>query len=74
MEKLEKEKRSQERAEECAANKQEKAYWEKVKCDGWSDKLHDFIKRSIQNPTITLLSPKIWRFPTYVDSTKELPY
>jgi hypothetical protein len=34
-----------------------------VKRDGWGDKLHDFIKRSAQNPTITLLLPKNLEVP-----------
>jgi hypothetical protein len=29
-----------------------------VKRDGWVDKLHDFIRRSAQNPAMTLYSPK----------------
>jgi hypothetical protein len=58
MEKLEKEKRCQERAEERAVNKREKAYWKKMKHDGWGDKLHDFIRKSAQNPAMTLYSPK----------------
>jgi hypothetical protein len=58
VEKLEKDNRCQKRCEEQAANKWEKAYWEKVKHDEWGDKLHDFIKRSAQNPTMTLVIPK----------------
>jgi hypothetical protein len=54
---VEKEKRCHERFEERAANKRKKAYWKIVKCDGHGDNIHDFIRRSAQNPTMILQSP-----------------
>ena len=64
LEKLEKERKGKKRAEEQAANKLEKAYWEKVKHDGWGDKLHDFIKRSAQDPSMVWQTPKNLAVPS----------
>jgi hypothetical protein len=58
LEKLEKERKSKERAAEHATQKREKQYWDNVKKNGWSDKLHKFIRVSVQNPNITLRTPQ----------------
>jgi hypothetical protein len=48
VEKLEKARRTKQRADERAPTKKEKEYWDKVKEDGWGDKLHKFIKESAE--------------------------
>jgi hypothetical protein len=57
LEKLEREKRCKERAEEHAAKKRGKQYWKKVKLDGWRDKLHKLIKASSEEPGMHVRTP-----------------
>jgi hypothetical protein len=57
LEKLEKERRCLERTEQRAAKKLEKQYWDKVKRDGWGDKLHKLIKASIHQEAIPGRNP-----------------
>jgi hypothetical protein len=57
LEKLDKEKRSKLRAEERAASKREREYWEKVKRDGWGNKLHEFIKSSTNQGATPVRTP-----------------
>ena len=73
MEKLDKKKRCQKQSEEWAANKQEKAYWKKVKHYGWGNKLYNFIRISAQNLDMTLQSPQNLAISNILDSTMELP-
>jgi hypothetical protein len=49
--------RLRERSEERAAKKHKKDYWKHVKRNGWGNKLHEFIKASVQNPTLNLRTP-----------------
>jgi hypothetical protein len=55
--KLEKAAKSKARAEERAANKRYNDYWNKVKRDGWGDKLHELIKSNVRNPALNLRTP-----------------
>ena len=57
LEKLQREKRSRLRAEECASNKRNKQYWKKVKHDGWGDKLHEFIKANSEEAGMHVRTP-----------------
>ena len=54
LERLEKERRCKLQAKKRAASKLENEYWEKVKHDGWGDKLHELIK-SNNNQATTLI-------------------
>jgi hypothetical protein len=45
-EKLEKARKNKQRAEEHAIAKREREYWDKVKEDGWRDKLHKLIRET----------------------------
>jgi hypothetical protein len=64
LEKLEKERRYLERAKERAAKKRERQYWDKVKLDGWGDKLHEMIKVNIQpeRTPYNLSVPQVCRY------------
>jgi hypothetical protein len=72
LEKLEKEKRCLERAEERIAKKRERQYWDKVKHDGWSDKLHEIMTTSIKKPCLEEFHTTS-QFLKFVGTTKQLP-
>jgi hypothetical protein len=57
LEKLQREKRCRERAEERAANKREKECWKKIRHDGWGDKLHELIKLNTNHPGMHVRTP-----------------
>jgi hypothetical protein len=58
LEKLEKAAKSKARAEERATNKRYNDYWDRVKRNGWGDKLHELIKSSVRNPALNLRTPQ----------------
>jgi hypothetical protein len=64
LEKLEKAARTKARAEERAANKRYNDYWEKVKREGWGDKLHELIKANMRNPPLNLKTPQNLAVPS----------
>jgi hypothetical protein len=64
LEKLEKAAKSKARAEERAPNKRYSDYWEKVKRDGWGDKLHELIKTNMRNPPLNLRTPQNLAVPS----------
>jgi hypothetical protein len=57
LEKLEKERRCLECTEERAAEERERQYWEKVKRDGWGDKIHKIIKANIHQEAMPGRTP-----------------
>ena len=57
LEKLEKERRCRERAKERATKKLEKQYWDKVKYDGWGNKLHELIKANTHEEAMPKRTP-----------------
>jgi hypothetical protein len=50
--------------EERAANKRYNDYWEKVKREGWGDKLHELIKANMRNPPLNLKTPQNLAVPS----------
>jgi hypothetical protein len=58
LQKLEKTAKNKARTKERATNKRYNDYWEKVKHDGWGDKLHNLIKANMRNPTPNLRIPQ----------------